>query len=122
MSHDPAMTRAVASIAVATGIAGACLASPAGAVAPRWSAPRCQLQQAQFNVRHPHPTGIQLAGGNRTLKRHGCTQRVPGPKRWPEGQCLVYQAVFVKLNAFPTAKQVAAADDALKSHGCRQRV
>jgi hypothetical protein len=122
MSHDPAVIRTATAIVIATVIASACVVARAGAAAPRWSTPRCQIQQGEFNVRHPHPTGIQLAGGNRTLKRHGCRQRVPGPKRWPEGKCLIYQAVFVKLNAFPTAKQVADANDALGSHGCRQRV
>lgn len=101
----------------------ACLAAPAGAAtASHWSSSHCRLQQAVFNVRHPHPTGLQLAGGNRVLKQHGCAQRVPGPRDWSNTQCSDYQATFLKLYASPSSKQIAAANGALKQHGCRQRV
>ena len=108
-------------LAAACGLA--CLAVPAGAAqASHWSASQCQLQQALFNVRHVHPNGRLLAGGNRTLKQHGCAQRVPGPMHWPNGQCSDYQATFLKLYANPSNGQLAAANGALKHHGCRQRV
>ncbi len=119
------MTRAtmslVASLAATAAIA--LLASSAGAVpAARWSNSHCELQQSLFNVRHPHPSGRLLAGGNRILKQHGCAQRVPGPKHWSNTQCGDYQATFMKLYASPTNKQLATANGALKQHGCRQRV
>ncbi|MGH2887409.1 MAG: hypothetical protein ACRDPA_32710 [Solirubrobacteraceae bacterium] len=120
------MTRTVkwiASFAAAAAIAGAWAVAPAGAVpAARWSNSHCQLQQALFNVRHPHPSGLLLAGGNRILKLHGCTQRVPGPKHWANTQCSDYQVTFAKLYAFPTDPQLNAANTALKNHGCSQRV
>jgi hypothetical protein len=126
MRHDPSMTRTttwIASIAAAAAIAAAWLVAPAGAAtAARWSNSHCQLQQAQFNVRHPHPSGLLLAGGNRILKQHGCVQRVPGPKHWTNTQCSDYQATVLKLYGFPTNAQLATADRALKHHGCPQRV
>ena len=112
----------IGSITTAAAIA-ACLAAPAGALTtPHWSNSRCALQQSLFNVRHPHPNGVLLAGGNRTLKAHGCAQRVPGPKHWSRTQCEDYQATFLKLHAFPTGPQLATANNALKNHGCSQRV
>lgn len=115
-------TRLIAVIAAAAcGLA--CLVAPAGAAtAPHWSKSQCELQQALFNVRHPHAIGLQLAGGNRILKQHGCAQRVPGPKHWSNTQCGDYQATFLKLYAVPTDPQLAAANKALKHHGCSQRV
>ena len=115
-------------IACAAALAFACLVGPAGATpagataAARWSNSHCQLQQAFFNVRHPHPTGLQVAGGNRTLRSHGCAQRVPGPKHWSSTQCVDYQGTFLKLHGYPTGPQLAAANTALKNHGCTQRV
>lgn len=112
----------IASVATAAVIA-AWLVAPAGAITnPHWSNSQCALQQSLFNVRHPHPNGRTLAGGNRKLKAHGCAQRVPGPRHWSNTQCSDYQATFLKLHAFPTDKQLAAANGALKNHGCRQRV
>src|SRR5215469_6531489 len=117
------MIRTVTSIAAAAAIATACLVPQAGAAAaPRWSKSKCALQQALFNVRHPHPSGRQLAGGNRTLRQHGCAERVPGPTRWSNTQCGDYAATFLKLYAFPTESQLTAANNALAHHGCRQRV
>ena len=106
-------------LAAACGLA--CLAAPAGA-ATHWSNSHCRLQQALFNVRHPHPNGLLLAGGNRRLEEHGCAQRVPGPRHWSNAQCSDYQATFLKLYASPTNKRLATANRALKHHGCRQRV
>jgi hypothetical protein len=123
MSHHAPMARTpLIAVAIAAACSLACLAAPAGAAASHWSNSRCRLQQAVFNVRHPHPTGRQLAGGNHVLKQHGCRQRVPGPKHWSNTQCSDYQATFLKQYASPTRKQVAAANGALKQHGCRQRV
>jgi hypothetical protein len=126
MSHDPGMTRTktwIASIAAAAAVAAVGLVAPAGALTnPHWSNSQCALQQALFNVRHPHPKGVTLAGGNRTLKQHGCAQRVPGPKHWSRTQCQDYQAVFLKLHAFPSGSELATANNALKNHGCSQRV
>ena len=120
------MTRTTKRIASIAGVAVAVLAclmpQALAASSPRWSGSHCELQQALFNVRHPHPTGLQLAGGNRVLKSHGCAQRVPGPKNWSSTQCADYQATFAKLYAFPTNRQLAAANRALKRHGCQQRV
>jgi len=116
------MIRTATSIAVAATIATVCLVPQAGAAAPRWSKSQCALQQALFNVRHPHPSGLQLAGGNRILKQHGCAERVPGPRRWSNTQCEDYAATFLKLYAFPTEAQLTAANNALAHHGCRQRV
>lgn len=117
-------TVTLASLAAACGLASlACLTASAGAAPPsHWSSSQCQLQQALFNVRHPHPNGVLLAGGNRVLKQHGCAQRVPGPRHWSNTQCSDYQATFMKLYASPTNKQLATANGALKHHGCRQRV
>ena len=110
-------------MATAAAIAAVWLVAPAGALtAPHWPDSQCALQQSLFNVRHPHPNGLTLAGGNRTLKQHGCAQRVPGPKHWSNTQCSDYQATFLKLNAFPSGSQLATANKALKNHGCRQRV
>lgn len=110
---------------IAVAICAACtlagLAAPAGA-ATHWSNSRCQLQWALFNVRHPHATGLQLAGGNHVLKEHGCAERVPGPKHWSNTRCADYQVTFAKLYANPSNQQLAAANGALKHHGCRQRV
>ena len=92
------------------------------AASQHWSKSQCALQQALFNVRHPHPSGLQLAGGNRKLKQHGCAQRVPGPKAWSTTQCEDYQATFLKLYGFPTNAQLATANRALKHHACSQRV
>ncbi len=116
-------TKWIASIATTAAIAAAWTVAPAGAAtATRWSNSHCQLQQALFNVRHPHPSGLLLAGGNRILKQHGCAQRVPGPKHWSNSQCSDYQVTFAKLYAFPTDPQLNAANTALKDHGCSQRV
>ncbi len=110
-------------VTVGAACAVACVATPAGAAAAsHWSNSQCRLQQAVFNVRHPHPSGVQLAGGNHVLKAHRCAQRVPGPKHWSNTQCSDYQATFLKLYASPSGRQVAAANGALKRHGCRQRV
>ena len=96
----------IASVAATGAIAAAWAVAPAGAASvARWSNSHCQLQQAVFNVRHPHPSGLLQAGGNRILKQHGCTQRVPGPKHWSNTQCSDYQATFAKLNAFPSDAQ-----------------
>jgi hypothetical protein len=126
MRHDPGVTQTmkwIASFAAAAAIAAAWAVAPAGAVtAAPWSNSHCRLQQALFNVRHPHPSGLLLAGGNRILEQHGCTQRVPGPKHWSNTQCSDYQVTFAKLYAFPTDPQLNAANTALKSHGCSQRV
>jgi hypothetical protein len=125
MSHHAAMVRTpLIAVIVAAACGLACLAAPAGAAstASHWSNSHCELQQALFNVRHPHPSGLQLAGGNRILKQHGCAERVPGPKHWSNTQCSNYQATFTKLYASPSNKQLAAANGALKQHGCRQRV
>jgi hypothetical protein len=126
MSDDPGMTwtpERIASIGAAAAIAAAWLVGPASAAAPaRWSNSHCELQQALFNVRHPRPSGLLLAVGNRTLKGHGCTQRVPGPKHWSNTQCSDYQATFVKLYAYPSDPQVNAANTALRNHVCSQRV
>ena len=117
------MTASLGSTATAVAIAVVTLVPSAGAAtAPRWSKARCQFQQALFNVRHPHPTRAQLAGGNRTLRAHGCAERVPGPKHWSGTQCVDYQVTFVKLNAFPSDPQLAAANNVLKDHGCSQRI
>jgi hypothetical protein len=113
----------IASFAAVAAIAAAWAVAPAGAAtAARWSNSHCRLQQALFNVRHPHPSGLLLAGGNRILEQHGCAQRVPGPKHWSNTQCSDYQLTFIKLYASPTDKQLAAANGALKNHGCKQRV
>lgn len=113
-------------IASAAAIAATCLAGPADATpagaAAGWSSSHCQLQQALFNVRHPHPSGLLLAGGNRVLKQHGCAERVPGPRHWSTTQCEDYQATFVKLHGYPTNQALASANTALKNHGCAQRV
>lgn len=110
-------------VILAAGCWLACLAGPAGAApASHWSSSQCRLQQALFNVGHPHPNGVLLAGGNRILKQHGCAERVPGPKHWSNTQCGDYQATFTKLYASPSNKQLATANGALKQHGCRQRV
>jgi hypothetical protein len=129
MRHDQGMTRTtnwIASIAATASLAAAWAVAPAGAAtaatAAGWSNSHCQLQQALFNVRHPHPDGLLLAGGNRILKQHGCTQRVPGSKHWSNTQCSDYQATFAKLYAFPTDPQLFTANTALKNHGCAQRV
>ena len=126
MRRDPAMTRTtkwIASIVTAAAFAGAWTVAPAGAVtAARWSNSHCQLQQALFNVRHPHPSGLLLAGGDRILMQHGCAQRRPGPRRWSSTRCQDYPVTFVTLNAFPSDPQVVAANQALKKHGCPQRV
>jgi hypothetical protein len=126
MRHDPAMTRTpkwIASLAAAGAVAAAWAVAPAGAASvARWPNSHCRLQQAVFNVRHPQPSGLLLAGGNRILKQHGCAQRFPGPKRWSNTQCSDYQATFAKLIAFPSDPQVATANTALKNHGCSQRV
>jgi hypothetical protein len=126
MRHDAPMTRTtkrIAWIAAGAAVVLACLMPQAlAATSPRWSKLQCELQQALFNVRHSHPTGLQLAGGNRVLKAHGCAERVPGPKHWSNTQCADYQATFAKLYAFPTNRQLAAANRALKNHGCQQRV
>lgn len=121
------MTRTTTFFAVAitsaAAIASACLVAPAGATAAaRWSNSHCQLRQAQFNVRHPHPSGLLLAGGNRILKQHGCAQRVPGPRHWSSTQCVDYQGTFLKLHGYPTGPQLAGANTTLKNHGCTQRV
>ena len=83
MSHDPAMTRIttwIATIATAAALAAAGIVATAdAATAVRWSNSHGEFQQALSNVRHPHPTGPQLAGGNRTLKAHGCPQRIKHP-------------------------------------------
>lgn len=116
-------TKRIAWIAAGVAVVLACLMPQAlAATSPHWSNSHCELQQALFNVGHPHPTGLQLAGGNRILKAHGCAQRVPGPKHWSSTQCADYQATFAKLYAFPTSRQLAAANRALKHHGCPQRV
>jgi hypothetical protein len=124
MSHHAAMPRnPLIAVIVAAACVLACLATPAGAApASHWSNSQCQLQQALFNVRHPHPNGVLLDGGNRILKQHGCGERVPGPKHWSNTQCSDYQATFTKLYASPSNKQLATANGALKQHGCRQRV
>ena len=116
-------TKWIALLATAAAIAAAAVpVAPAGAATAHWSKSRCALQQAVFNVRHPHPNGLLLAGGNRVLKQHGCAQRVPGPKHWSNTQCSDYQATFVKLHGYPTGPQMDAANNALESHGCKQRV
>ena len=124
MRHDPTMPRTpFIAVIVAAACGLACLAEPAGAFTSRhWSNSKCALQWSLFNVRHPHPGGVTLAGGNRILKQHGCVQRVPGPKHWSNSLCADYQATFVKLYAFPSNKRLATANNALKRHGCRQRV
>jgi hypothetical protein len=126
MSHDPSMTRTtrwISSIAVAVAIASASLAAPPMSVAAQhWSKSQCALQQALFNVRHPHPSGLLLAGGNRILKQHGCAQRVPGPRHWSSTQCVDYEATFLKLHGLPSGRQLAAANQALKRHGCAGRI
>jgi hypothetical protein len=127
MSHDPSMTRTtrwVASIAGAAAIAVTAVSvAPAGAATSgHWSNSHCQLQQALFNVRHPHPSGLLLAGGNRILKQHGCAQRVPGPRHWSSTQCVDYEATFLKLHGLPSGRQLAAANQALKRHGCAGRI
>jgi hypothetical protein len=114
MRHDPGMARMttwIASIAATGALAAASAGAPAGAATgARWSNSHCQLQQALFNVRHPHPSRLLLTGGNRILEQHGCSQRVPGPKRWSSTQCSDYQATFAKLYVFPTDPQVGAAN------------
>jgi hypothetical protein len=124
MRHDQAMTRTTLIAVILAAACGlACVAAPAGALTnPHWSDSKCALQWSLFNVRHPHPNGLTLAGGNRTLKEHGCAQRVPGPKRWSNSECSDYQATFTKLYASPSNKQLASANGALKNHGCKQRV
>ncbi len=123
MTRTNRTVRWIAPVATVAAIATAALVVPAGATAtPHWSNSQCALQQALFNVRHPHPSGLQLAGGNRILKQHGCAQRVPGPRHWSNIQCSYYQGTFLKLYAFPTDAQLAAANRALKHHGCSQRV
>jgi hypothetical protein len=126
LRHDESMTRItkrIVLIAASAAIVLACLIPQAlAAPSSHWSRSRCALQQATFNVRHPHPNGRLEAGGNRILKRHGCGDRVPGPKRWSKTQCADYQATFMKLYASPSNKRVATANGALKHHGCRQRV
>jgi hypothetical protein len=126
MRHDQAMTRItiwIAWVAAAAAIAATLPVAPAGATtAAHWSKSHCALQQALFNVRHPKPTGLQVAGGNKVLQQHGCAQRVPGPSRWSNSQCEDYQATFLKLYASPSNKQIATANGALKKHGCHQRV
>jgi hypothetical protein len=117
------ITRWIAPAAVSIAVAAVLLAVPAmSAASQHWSSSQCLQQQAQFNVRHPKPSGLQIAGGNRVLKQHDCSQRVPGPSHWPNNQCEDYQATFMKLYASPSNQQVSTANGALKKHGCHQRV
>jgi hypothetical protein len=118
--HAPMRRTPLIAVLAACGLTG--LATSAGATTAHWSNSQCRLQQALFNVRHPHPSRIALAGGNRVLAQHGCAERVPGPKHWSNTQCSDYQATFMKLYASPSNQQLAAANGALKQHGCRQRV
>lgn len=115
------MRRLVVIIAVAA-CAGVYFVPTVAAKPDAWSGSRCVLQQALFNVRHPEPTRLQVAGGNRLLKEHGCTERVPGPKHWPSGQCENFEAVFLKTVASPSRARLTAANGTLRRHGCRQRL
>jgi hypothetical protein len=66
---------AAVAVAAALGVGGVGVPS-AGASTSHWSKTQCKTYVKSFKKKHPKATKSQKSAANKTLKGHGCSQKV----------------------------------------------
>jgi hypothetical protein len=66
---------AAVAVAAALGVGGVGVPS-AGASTSHWSKTQCKTYVKSFKKKHPKATKSQKSTANKTLKGHGCSQKV----------------------------------------------
>jgi hypothetical protein len=66
---------AAVAVAAALGVGGVGVPS-AGASMSHWSKTQCKTYVKSFKKKHPKATKSQKSAANKTLKGHGCSQKV----------------------------------------------
>jgi hypothetical protein len=70
-------TKRVAPLVAAAAIAAGGTALPAtAATSTHWTKSKCTSYAAKFAKKHPHATSKQKKAADKTLKKHGCTNKV----------------------------------------------
>ncbi|MFL5885018.1 MAG: hypothetical protein ACJ77M_08110 [Thermoleophilaceae bacterium] len=61
---------------MAIAVGGTALPALAKTSTTHWTTTKCDSYAAKFKKKHPHATSKQKKAADKTLKKHGCTNKV----------------------------------------------